>query len=202
MWITREDILNAFAISNFYINYIYDEENLSRLFNYSLLDLNELKPSIIDYETPEYKSIINDLSKLNKKVVGVNRRINKRLNNTRLIPKNNLKLLAENSAGITRDCAELEHLVKEIKYRREALNDAKDENRHESNINKTKLNYIKDAIISGHFNYNAADNMMIFDSYSSKDYRHSFHLELTLNEFIEILLSDHNRNIRINFYQM
>ncbi len=200
--ITREDILNAFAISNFYINYIYDEENLSRLFNYSLLDLNELKPSIIDYETPEYKSIINDLSKLNKKVVGVNRRINKRLNNTRLIPKNNLKLLAENSAGITRDCAELEHLVKEIKYRREALNDAKDENRHESNINKTKLNYIKDAIISGHFNYNAADNMMIFDSYSSKDYRHSFHLELTLNEFIEILLSDHNRNIRINFYQM
>lgn len=199
---TRAEIQNAFAISNFYINYIYDEENLHNFFNYSLLDLNELKPSIIDYETPEYKSIISDLSKLNKKVVGVNRRINKRLNNTRLIPKNNLKLLEENSVGITRDCAELEHLVKEIKYRREALNEAKDENRHESNINKTKLNYIKDAIIKGHFNYDPEDNIMIFDSYGLKDYHHSFHLEITLNDFIAILLSDHNRNTRINFYQM
>ncbi len=198
----RGDILNAFAISNFYINYIYDEDNLQRLFNYSQLDLGELKPSIIDYETPEYKSIISDLSKLNKKVVGVNRRINKRLNNMRLIPKSNLKLLNENSVGITRDCAELEHLVKEIKYRREALNDAKDESRHESNINKTKLNYIKRAIITGHFDYDRENSLMVFDAYSAKDYRHSFHLEISLNDFIEILLSDHNRNIRINFYQM
>ena len=199
---SRAEILNAFAISNFYINYVYDEENIHRLFNYSLLDLNELKPSIIDYETPEYKNIISDLSKLNKKVVSVNRRINKCLNNTRLIPKNNLKLLEENSAGLARNCAELEHLVKEIKYRREALNDAKDENRHESNINKTKLNYIKDAITSGHFNYNPETTCMVFDSYNPKDYRHSFHLEIPLNDFIAILLSDHNRNIRINFYQM
>ncbi len=199
---TREDILNAFAISNFYINYIYDEENLHRLFNYSLLDLNELKPSIIDYETPEYKNIIFDLSKLNKKVVVINRRINKCLNNTRLIPKNNIKLLSENSAGLARNCAELEHLVKEIKYRREALNDAKDENRHDSNINKTKLNYIKDAIISGRFNYDNETTTMIFDSYSPKDYHHSFHLEISLNDFIAVLLSDHNRNTRINFYQM
>ncbi len=199
---SKEEILNAFAIANFYINYIYDESNLHNFFNYSLLDLSKLNPTIIDYETPEYKSIISELSKLNKKVVTINRRINKCLHNARHIPKSNLKLLEENSKGLTRDCAELESLVKEIRYLREQLNEAKDENRYDSNINKTKIQYIKNAIISGGFYYDPDTTYMIFDCYSNKDYHHTFHLELSLNNFISILLSDSNRNIRINFYQI
>lgn len=199
---SKEEILNAFAIANFYINYIYDEENLHSYFDYSLLQLNDLKPTIIDYETPEYKSIISELSKLNKKVVAINRRINKCLHNARHIPKNNLQMLEENSKGLTRDCAELEVLVNEIKSLREQLNDAKDENRYDSNINKTKLQYIKEAIVNGGFYYDSDTTYMIFDCYSNQDYHHTFHLELSLNTFITILLSDYNRNMRINFYQM
>ena len=85
---------------------------------------------------------------------------------------------------------------------REELDDAKDENRHDSNINKTKLKYIKDAIIRGKYNYDKNTSTLIFDCYSPKDYHHTFHLELSLNEFLEIILSDHNRNTRINFYQI
>ena len=38
------------TISNFYLNYIYDEENLNKYFNYALLNLEDVKPTIIDYE--------------------------------------------------------------------------------------------------------------------------------------------------------
>ncbi len=198
----KDDILNALAISDFYINYIYDEANLHKYFNYSLLKLNDLRPSIIDYETPEYKTIISNLSTLNKKVVAVNRRINKYLDESRLQPKNDVKFIEENSQGFARNCAELEKLVKEIKILREQLEDAKDENRHDSNINKTKLQYIKDAIIKGKYNYDKDTSLLIFDCFSPKDYHRTFHLEITLNKFIEIVLSDHNRNTRINFYQI
>lgn len=198
----KDEILNALAIASFYINYIYDEENLHRYFNYSLLHLNDLKPTIIDYETPEYKEIISNLSVLNKKVVAVNRRINRYLEESRLHPKNDLKFIKENSQGFARNCSELEKLVKEIKVLREQLEDAKDVNRRESNINKTKLKYIKDAIIKGKYNYDKENSMLIFDCYSPKDYHRTFHLEITLNDFLEIVLSDHNRNTRINFYQI
>jgi len=198
----KEEIINAQAIADFYINYIYDESNIHKYFNYSLLKLDKLKPTIIDYETPEYKTIISNLSVLNKKVVVVNRRINKYLEESRLHAKNDVKFIEENKSGFARNCAELENLVKEIKMLREELDDAKDENRHDSNINKTKLKYIKDAIIRGKYNYDKNTSTLIFDCYSPKDYHHTFHLELSLNEFLEIILSDHNRNTRINFYQI
>lgn len=198
----KEELLSALAIANFYINYIYDESNLHKYFNYSLLKLNELRPTIIDYETPEYKNIISNLSTLNKKVVVVNRRINKYLENSRLHQKEDIKYIKETAQGFSRSCSELEKLVKEIKNLREQLEDAKDINRRESNINKTKLTYIKEAIINGKYNYDENQNLLIFDNYSPKDYHHTFHLEISLDKFIEILLSDHNRNTRINFYQL
>lgn len=198
----REEILNALAIANFYINYIYDEDNLHKYFNYSLLKLDDLRPSIIDYETPEYKTIISNLSTLNKKIVLVNRRINKYLEASRLRPKNDVKFIEENSQSFARNCAELERLVKETRVLREELEDAKNVNRRDSNINKTKLKYIKDAIISGRLNYDPDTTLLMFDCYSPKDYHHTFHLDISLNDFIEIILSDHNRNTRINFYQL
>lgn len=198
----REELLNALAIANFYINYIYDENNLHKYFNYALLKLKDLRPSIIDYETPEYKSIISNLSVLNKKVVTINRRINRYLENSKLHPKADIKYVEATSQGFSRSCSELERLVKEIKVLRLELEDAKDSNRRESNINKTKLKYIKEAIINGRYNYNQESKMLIFDDFSPKDYHRTFHLEITLDDFISIILSDYNRNIRINFYQI
>ncbi len=197
----KQDILTALSLANFYVNYIYDESNLLLHFNYSMLDLNDLKPMIIDYETPEYKAIITNLSSLNKRVVKVNRRINKYLESAKVKIKRDAELQKKSTENFVKDCNELDRLVKEIKELRAELSNEKDETRHESNINKTKIRYIKEAIISG--KYSVSENgMMTFDCYSSRDYHHTFHLNIELNKFIEILLSDHNRNTRINFYQI
>jgi len=198
----KEEVRNALAISNFYINYIYDEENLKELFNYETLSLDGLKPNIIDYETTEYKNIISELSKLNKKVVEINRKINKCLTNAKTIPKKNLKLLEENSKGLSRNCQELEQYVNEIKILREELLNIKDENRELYNINKTKIRYIKESIITGNYEYDPDTTYLIFRCYSPKDYHCTFELELSLDKFIDILLSEDNRNKRINFYQI
>ena len=198
----REEIRSALAMANFYINYIYDEYDLNKYFNYALLKLDKLKPNIIDYETPEYKEIIKDLSTLNKKSVTINRKINKYLYNAKRIPENNQKLLNENKISLDRNCKELERTVKEIKALREQLNEEKDENRRESNINKTKIKYIKDSLIAGTYSFDKDTSLITFDVYSNKDYHHAFNLEISLEEFIDVLLSDHNRNLRINFYQI
>ncbi len=198
----KAEILNALTIANFYIHYVYDEDNINNYFNYALLKLDNLKPTIIDYETTEYKSIISELSNLNKKVIVINRRINKCLDTARIIPKSNHKQKEENAETLSRNCHELESVVRKIRELREELNDAKDENRRESNINKTKLKYIKDAIINGRYSYDQATTLITFDCYSPKDYHCTFHLDITLNDFIEIILSDYNRNTRINFYQI
>ncbi len=198
----QEEIKNAMSIANFYINYIYDEQNLNDLFNYSILDLEELKPNIIDYETTEYKNIISELSKLNKKVVSINRKINKCLSNAKIIPKANLKLLEENSKGLSRNCQELERYVNQIRVLREELLNIKDDNRQLYNINKTKIKYIKESIITGNYTYDKDTTYLVFRCYSSKDYHCTFELELSLNTFINILLSEDNRNKRINFYQI
>ena len=198
----KSDIMSALTIASFYINYIYDSENINKFFDYSILNLDNLKPTIIDYETPEYKSIISELSKLNKRVVIINRRINNCLDNARRIPKRNIKMLEENSSGLLRNCSELEQLVNRIKFLRNELKDIKDDNRNASNINKTKLSYIKEAINNGRFDYNSNTTNMTFDCYSSKDYHHTFHLEISLKEFMDIILSDHNRHTRIDFYQI
>ena len=198
----KEKIENAFAIADFYINYIYDEQSINKYFNYSLLTLEELKPSIIDYETPEYKEIITRLSTLNKKTVVTNRKINKYLNNARKINKDNKNALAENSNAVYRNCQELEKTLSEIKALREELEEAKDENHKENNINKTKIKYIKEAIISGTYSYDSKTTMLTFDVYSKKDYHHAFNLEISLADFKRIVLSENNKNLRINFYQI
>ena len=198
----KEELKSALAISNFYINYIYDKNNLNKYFNYATFKLEDLKPNIIDYETPEYKSIIRELSELNKKGVTINRKINKYLNLTKDLPEDAVKELETNTSSLNRNCRELERIIKEIKILKAKLEDAKDVNRQESNKNKTKINYIIDAIINGKYTFDKDTSIMTFDSYNPKDYHHSFHLELSINEFIEILLSDYNRNVRINFYQI
>lgn len=198
----REELRNAIAMANFYINYIYDEENLNKYFNYAMLKLDRLKPNIIDYETPEYKEIIKDLSALNKKSVIINRKINKYLFNARHIPSDNTELLEDNKTSLDRNCKELEKTVKEIKMLREQLDEEKDENRRDSNINKTKIKYIKDSLIAGTYTYDKDTSIITFDVYSNKDYHHAFNLEISLEEFIDIFLSDHNRNLRINYYQI
>jgi hypothetical protein len=198
----REEIRSALAMANFYINFIYDEYNLNKYFNYSLLKLDKLKPNIIDYETPEYKEIIKELSSLNKKSVTINRKINKYLFNARRLPVDNQKQLEDNKNNLDRNCKELEKTVKEIKILREQLNEEKDENRRASNINKTKIKYIKDSLIAGTYSYDKDTSLITFDVYSSKDYHRAFNLEISLEDFIDIFLSDHNRNLRINFYQI
>ncbi len=197
----KGDIQNALTIASFYINYIYDEKNLLKNFNYSLLELENIKPSIIDYETPEYKALLKNLSVLNKKVVNSNRRINKYLEEAKNKPKNDLKFIEENNQGFSRNCRELERLVKKIKVLREELEETKDTNRHQANINKTKLRYIKESIISGHYVFNKENSLLLFDCFSKEDYHHTFHLEISLNDFKEIILSEHNCHVRMNFYQ-
>ena len=197
-----DEIKNAIAIANFYINYIYDEENLKELFNYENLLLEDLKPNIIDYETTEYKNIISELSKLNKKVVAINRKINRCLSNAKVIPKKNIRQLEENSKGLSKNCEELEHYVNEIRVLREELLNIKDENRQLYNINKTKIKYIKESIVTGNYEYDPDTTYLVFRCYSPKDYHCTFELELSLNKFICILLSEDNRNKRINFYQI
>lgn len=198
----REEINIAFAIANFYINFIYDENNINKYFNYSMLDLKNMKPTIIDYETPEYKDIINRLSYLNKKTVEINRKINKYLSIARKIDKKDRKAIEENSAIVYRYCKELEKIINEIKGLREELSLAKDENHHENNINKTKLKYIKESIINGTYTFDPKTTLITFDVYNHKDYHHAFSLEISLADFNSIILSEKNRNNRINFYQI
>ena len=198
----KEQIEQAMSIANFYINYIYDETNLRKYFNYSILELDELKPAVIDYETPEYKDIIKKLSNLNRKTVITNRKINKYLNNARRIHKSNRQALEENSNAVYRNCKELEKTIAEIKALREELDSAKDENHKQSNIIKTKLNYIKEAITCGTYTFDPTTTLLTFTVYSKKDYHRAFLLEISLADFNSILLSEKNKNNRINFYQI
>lgn len=189
------------TISNFYLNYIYDEENLNKYFNYALLNLEDVKPTIIDYETDEYKNILNELSRLNKKIVVENRKINKYLEISKNI-KNDKELLKETNTKIDDSCFELDSLVEEVDRLRVELSNIKDNNNGKFNKNKTKIKYIKESIIKGTYKFDKDTTMLTFDCYSQKDYHHTFHLELTLKEFNDLLLSNENINTRINFYQL
>ena len=194
------EITFGLAISNFYLNYIYDESNLLKYFNYELLELGEIKPTIIDYETDEYKNIISELSKLNKKIVVENRKINRYLEETK--HTKDKELLKEVNKKLDDSCFELDKLVSDVDRLREELTFIKDDNNNKSNINKTKIKYIKESIIKGTYKFDKDTTMIIFDCYNDKDYHHTFHLELSLNDFKTILLSDDNINTRINFYQL
>ena len=198
----KEEINKALSIANFYINYIYDETSINRHFNYATLNIDKVKPSIIDYETTEYKDIIKKLSNLNKRMVDINRKININLNIARVLNKKDKEAVEENSSVVYRYCKELEKTIEEIKLLREELEDAKDENHEKNNVNKTKIKYIKESIISGTYTYDPRTTLLVFDVYSKKDYHRAFHLDISLSDFNDIILSEENRNQRINFYQI
>lgn len=194
-----DGIMLAREYVNLYINYIYDEDNLLRLFNYELLDFNDIKPSIIDYETMEYKDILRELSTLNKKVVTLNKKINRYLDNGRIVRRDR-KLFKENEKNIEVSCEELNGLQLRIESLRLKLDETKDLNHNQRNVNRMKMKYIKEAIISG--SYKNFAEKIVFDYYNEKDYRHMFHLEMTLADFKEVIFSEHNINVRINFYHI
>ena len=194
-------INNALSIANFYNYYIYDEAQLKKYFDYEKLDLRNIKPSVIDYETEEYKNILAELSTLNKKVVAENRNIN------RLLAKGKIKVTKkasqhnEKNSEIARSCRELERLASNIKKLREKLSNIKTTNDQISNINKTKIKYIKESIISGKYEFNEKNANIVFDSYSEKDGHKTFHLEITLDDFEQYVLSEDNQKLRLEFYQ-
>lgn len=199
---TKKHVINkTLSIANFYIYYIYDEEQLKKYFDYEKLDLNKIKPSVIDYETEEYKNILAELSNLNKKVVAENRNINKllakgKIKVTKKPSKNN-----EKNSQIANSCRELERLASNIKKLREKLSNIKNTNDKISNINKTKIKYIKESIIFGMYEFDERKSNIIFDSYSEKDGHKTFHLEITLDDFEKYILSEDNQKLRLEFYQ-
>lgn len=197
----KEDIYNALAIADFYNYYIYDEEQLKKYFDYEKLDLTNIKPTVIDYETEEYKNILSELSLLNRKVVSENRNINRLLLKGKIKGNSHSEKDKEKNTELANSCRELERLVSNIKKLREQLSKEKDSNHHISNINKTKIKYIKESIISGKYTFDTKENTIIFDSYSQKDYHKTFHLEITLEEFTSYILSEDNQKLRIEFYQ-
>ena len=194
--LNKDELLCAFAIANYYIYYIYDENILLDYFDYEKLELDKLKPSIIDYETDEYKDIISKLSNYNKKMVSLNSKINDCLSNNYKTKRE----MYENSKVLGDACRELEEVVASIKEYREKLNYEKNTNLSLANINRTKIKYIKDSIMDGKYYYDKVRKILVFDSYNDKYIQQDFHLEIKLNDFISILLSDKNKNIRISFY--
>lgn len=197
----KQLINSALSIANFYNYYIFDEDQLKKYFDYEKLDLSKVKPTVIDYETEEYKNILAELSTLNKKVVAENRNIN------RLLAKGRIRVTAkpsknnEKNTEIANSCRELERLAASIKKLREQLSKEKDSNDHISNINKTKIRYIKESIINGKYKFNQKEDSIIFDCYSSKDNHKTFHLEINLDDFDSQVLSEDNQKLRLEFYQ-
>ncbi|MBQ8192547.1 MAG: hypothetical protein IJZ46_00525 [Bacilli bacterium] len=190
------EIKNAIAIADFYITYIYDQSNLLKYFNYELLDLNLIKPNIIDYDNNEYKIVLNDLSSLNKKVVSENKKINKLIDLTKH-QKDDAK-----TKELDECCNSLGKLIQEANELRNELNSLKNSNRTLANINKTKIKYIKEAISSGKYTYNSKEDVLVFVCNDKKDQHKTFELEIKLEEFEQALLNETNKNIRINFYQL
>ena len=197
----KHEIYNAISIANFYIYYIYDETNLKKGFDYEKLKLENVKPSVIDYETDEYKNILSELSTLNKKVVTENRNINRLLSKGKVKVTTSPSKTNDNNAELAASCRSLEKLVSNIKNLREQLSKAKNTNNNISNINKTKIRYIKESIITGKYEFDKKTKTIIFDAYSPKDLHKTLHLEISLSEFEEYILSEYNQRLRIEFYQ-
>ena len=190
----------ALNIARFYINYLYDEKNLKTHYYYEQLSLDGIKPSVIDYETDEYKTILVKLSNLNKKIILTNRKINKYLDLGRNITNDNETTTTENNKKVGVLCQELERLVSDANNLREELNTIKDENNHHSNINLTKVNYLKEALNTN--NLILKDDLVIINIYSQKDYHRMFRLEISPSTLTNILFSAENLNIRTKFYSL
>ena len=186
--INREDMLCAITMGDFYINYIYDEKSLNEGFMYEELKLDELKPEKIDYETQDYKNIISKLSNTHKRLIGDNRKINKYL----------IRNKENEDDNLTNLCQSVDKNIEEIKLLRKELTKEKEINLSKSNVNKKKIDYIKLALINGNYKY--YDNKIILSANNSK-YQKIFKIEIPFNDFIGIVLSDYNKNLRIDYYQ-
>ena len=54
--------------------------------------------------------------------------------------------------------------------------------------------------MDGMYYFDRCKKILVFDSYSETNIQKDFHLEIKLVDFINVLLSDHNKNLRIDFY--
>lgn len=192
-------IYNAYAIANFYIHYIYDSNNLDISFNYGILDLDNIKPYIIDYETVEYKEIIRLLASINRKVINENRKINRFLELNKKIPKKE-RITHKNNHILAASCLKLENYAKQIENAHLKLNDLKKNNLCKSNINYSKINYIRKAIYEDKISF--IDETIYLSSLNNKNFQKNFSLELTYNYFNEVILSVMNQQKRLDFYAM
>ena len=174
------------AMARFYINYIYDEKNLKDRLFYENLDLSEIRPKIINYDTPEYKNIITRLSNLNKKIVVENRRINK-------------LITSKSTTKIDGISIELENLVEEVSRLRNELDIIKDQNHQKNNINRVKISYLKDAMFNGSYVNNNGN--MILDVYDSTNHHNVFHLVIYYELLDMILSNKNNLNERTELYE-
>ena len=125
-------------------------------------------------------------SVLNKKIVVENRRINQLLSS-----KNKTKL-----DGIS---LELENLIGEVSHLRNELDIIKDKNHQKNNINRVKINYIKEAIFSGLYEYKG--NNIILDVYDLSNHKKVFNLVMYY-DLLEMILTNKNYiNKRIELYE-
>ena len=197
----KEEFIDfVLLIADFYIAYIYDETEMNENFPYEDLNLEELRPTVVDYETSEYKNILSRLSNLNKKVIAENRKINKYLECGKLIPKTNEKQIKENSQNLAAACGELEKIVAKVDKLREELQEIKEFNHTKNNINKTKLKYIKEAIASGCYSFD--DTTITFEKHNKNGSLYTFNLNIEKNTLYDILFSESNINVRLSYYQL
>ncbi len=173
-------------IAEFYLNFIYDENILKDNLFYETIDLTEIKPRVINYDTPEYKNILNRLSTLNKKIVVENRRINQLLSS-----KNKTKL-----DGIS---LELENLVNEVSHLRNELDVIKDKNHEKNNINRVKISYLKEAIFGGTYTFD--NGTITLDVYDPSNYKNVFRLTMFYDLLEMILTNKVNVTKRIELYE-
>ena len=174
---------------NFFIFYIYDYDNIEDHFNYELLKLEDLRPKIVDYETEEYKNIIDKLSNLSKRQVSLNKKVNKYMTSD----IRDYKVINYYGELLSQVNDEIVNLKSEFAARKENNNSL-------YNINKIKINYIIDSILNN--NYVLFEDKIIFREYDKKDNHVTFYLVIKLEDFNDEVLSLYNQNERINYYQV
>lgn len=190
-------LYNAHTIADFYIHYIYDSNNLDLSFDYEKLYLGNIKPSIIDYETLEYKELINLLAKINRNVIIENRKINHFLEINKNLPKEE-RITNKNNHFLALSCLKLENYSKQIESARLKLSDVKKNNLSKNNINYSKINYIRKAIYEDKISFN--QETISLSCLNDKNLQQNFYLELTYDFFNEVILSIKNQEKRLDFY--
>lgn len=190
-------IYNAYTIANFYVHYIYDSNNLDTSFNYEKLNLEDVKPNTIDYESAQYKEVLNQLANINKKVIMENRKINHLLDINKNIPKKD-KITNKNSHFLASSCLKLENYSKQIENARLKLYFLKKNNLTKNNINYSKINYIRRAIYEDKISF--TNEQISLSCLNNNNFQQSFYLELSYDFFNDVILSSINQKERLDFY--